>query len=112
MVYLESSDTETIMSSTILKYSYSTCREDRQSSQPEQGRSVGQFDVSSRLVSRGSLLIKSRPVVSNRFGTAILLNVNGSEKQRISFNGRSFITDNTGAKVTDADIDKNPITIN
>ena len=40
-------------------------------------------------------------VASNRFGTEILLNEDGSEKQRITFYGRSFITDATGAKVAE-----------
>lgn len=41
-------------------------------------------------------------VASNRFGTEILLNEDGSEKQRISFYGRSFITDETGKIVQEA----------
>jgi N-carbamoylputrescine amidase len=50
-------------------------------------------------------------VASNRFGTEILLNEDGSEKQRITFYGRSFITNESGAKVAEAVIDENPITI-
>jgi N-carbamoylputrescine amidase len=50
-------------------------------------------------------------VASNRFGTEILLNEDGSEKQRITFYGRSFITDETGAKTAEATIDDNPISI-
>jgi N-carbamoylputrescine amidase len=51
-------------------------------------------------------------VASNRFGTEILLNEDGSEKQRIRFYGRSFITDETGAKVAEAPkSDVNPVTI-
>ncbi len=42
-------------------------------------------------------------VASNRHGTEILLNSNGSEKQRISFYGRSFITDATGFLVAHAE---------
>jgi len=41
-------------------------------------------------------------VASNRFGTEILLNEDGTEKQRIAFYGRSFITDETGAIVQEA----------
>lgn len=40
-------------------------------------------------------------VASNRFGTEILLREDGTEKQRITFYGRSFITDNTGAKIAE-----------
>ena len=41
-------------------------------------------------------------VASNRFGTEILLQEDGiTEKQRITFYGRSFITDETGAKVAE-----------
>lgn len=36
-------------------------------------------------------------VAANRIGTEILLNEDGSEKQRITFYGRNFITDETGA---------------
>jgi N-carbamoylputrescine amidase len=50
-------------------------------------------------------------VASNRFGTEILLNEDGSEKQRITFYGRSFITNESGAMVAEAVIDENPITI-
>jgi N-carbamoylputrescine amidase len=43
------------------------------------------------------------PVVAcNRYGTEILLNEDGTEKQRITFYGRSFITDETGAIVQEA----------
>lgn len=41
-------------------------------------------------------------VASNRFGTEVLLNSDESEKQRITFYGRSFITDNTGAIIAEA----------
>ena len=41
-------------------------------------------------------------VASNRFGTEVLLNTDGSEKQRITFYGRSFITDNTGEILMEA----------
>lgn len=35
-------------------------------------------------------------IASNRYGTEVLLNSDGTEKQRITFYGCSFITDNTG----------------
>ena len=41
-------------------------------------------------------------VASNRYGTEILLNEDMTEKQRINFYGRSFITDETGAIVVEA----------
>jgi len=41
-------------------------------------------------------------VASNRFGTEVLLDSDGNEKQRINFYGRSFITDETGAIVEEA----------
>jgi N-carbamoylputrescine amidase len=41
-------------------------------------------------------------VASNRFGTEILVDKEGREKQRIKFYGRSFITDETGAIVREA----------
>lgn len=41
-------------------------------------------------------------VASNRFGVEILLDAQGNEKQRIKFYGRSFITNETGAKVQEA----------
>jgi N-carbamoylputrescine amidase len=51
-------------------------------------------------------------LASNRVGTEILLNEDGSEKQRIRFYGRSFITDETGAKVAEAPkSDDHPVTI-
>ena len=41
-------------------------------------------------------------VASNRFGTEVLLHEeDGTERQRITFYGRSFITDNTGAIVAE-----------
>jgi len=46
-------------------------------------------------------------VASNRYGTEILLNEDGRERQRITFYGRSFITDETGAKVAEAIMDNN-----
>ena len=50
------------------------------------------------------LSFKMVPVVaSNRQGTEILLNDDGTERQRITFYGRSFITDATGALVAHAD---------
>lgn len=42
-------------------------------------------------------------VASNRFGTEILLRDDGSERQRITFYGRSFITNETGEIVVEAD---------
>jgi N-carbamoylputrescine amidase len=52
-------------------------------------------------------------VASNRCGTEILLNKHGTkEKQRITFYGRSFITDETGAKVAEAVMEDNqPISV-
>jgi N-carbamoylputrescine amidase len=41
-------------------------------------------------------------VASNRYGTEILLYPDGTEKQRITFYGRSFITDETGAIIKEA----------
>mmetsp|Transcript_30651 Transcript_30651/g.45369 ORF Transcript_30651/g.45369 Transcript_30651/m.45369 type:complete len:425 (+) Transcript_30651:231-1505(+) len=41
-------------------------------------------------------------VASNRVGTEILLNEDGSERQHITFYGRSFITDETGAIIKEA----------
>ena len=46
-------------------------------------------------------------VASNRYGTEILLDEDGTERQRITFYGRSFITDETGAKVAEAVMDDN-----
>ena len=47
-------------------------------------------------------------VASNRHGTEILLQNDGiTERQRITFYGRSFITDETGAKVAEAVMDDN-----
>ena len=46
-------------------------------------------------------------VASNRIGTEILLNEDGSEKQRITFFGRSFITDETGAILEEAKGEQN-----
>lgn len=37
-------------------------------------------------------------IASNRRGAEILLHEDGSEKQRISFYGKTFITDETGMK--------------
>jgi len=42
-------------------------------------------------------------VVSNRYGTEILRNSKGEEKQRIHFYGKSFITDNKGQIVKEAE---------
>ena len=41
-------------------------------------------------------------VASNRIGTEVLLNEDGTERQRITFYGCSFITDNTGALIREA----------
>lgn len=41
-------------------------------------------------------------VASNRIGTEILLHPDGTERQRITFYGCSFITDNTGALIQEA----------
>ena len=54
-------------------------------------------------------------VASNRFGTEILLHEDGvTEKQRIHFYGRSFITDNKGAKIAecaDNDSSQQPVVV-
>ena len=42
-------------------------------------------------------------LASNRQGNEVLLHPDGSEKQRIRFYGRSFITDATGPLVAHAD---------
>lgn len=48
-------------------------------------------------------IVKMVPVVaSNRYGTEILLDSEGKEKQRIKFYGKSFITDETGAILKEA----------
>ena len=47
-------------------------------------------------------------VASNRQGTEILLDETGKEKQRITFYGRSFITDETGKLVAHADVPNSP----
>jgi N-carbamoylputrescine amidase len=45
-------------------------------------------------------------VATNRYGTEILMHDDGkTEKQRITFYGRSFITDETGAKVAEAEME-------
>lgn len=65
-------------------------------------------------VMQGHAAANMVPVVaSNRYGTEILLEKDGStEKQRITFYGRSFITDETGAKVAEAVMeDGNPISV-
>jgi N-carbamoylputrescine amidase len=41
-------------------------------------------------------------VASNRVGTEVLLDDNGQERQRITFYGRSFITNETGEIVKEA----------
>jgi N-carbamoylputrescine amidase len=70
------------------------------------------FDSSGRWqrVMQGHAAANMIPVVaSNRYGTEILLNDDGTEKQRIVFYGRSFITNHTGeivqecAPATDVD---------
>jgi N-carbamoylputrescine amidase len=53
-------------------------------------------------VMQGHAAANMVPVVaSNRFGTEILTREDGTEQQRIHFYGRSFITDNKGAKVAE-----------
>lgn len=53
-------------------------------------------------VMQGHAAANMVPVVaSNRFGTEILLHEDGSEKQRIGFYGRSFVTDHTGARIAE-----------
>lgn len=44
-------------------------------------------------------------VASNRFGNEVLLSGDGSERQKIRFYGRSFITDETGAMLAEASLD-------
>ena len=54
-------------------------------------------------VMQGHAAANMVPVVaSNRYGTEILLEEDGTEKQRITFYGRSFITNNTGAIIQEA----------
>ena len=65
-------------------------------------------------VMQGHAAANMVPVVaSNRYGTEILLHKDGTtEKQRITFYGRSFITDETGAKVVEVVMeDNNPISV-
>ncbi|CAB9522071.1 Deaminated glutathione amidase [Seminavis robusta] len=64
-------------------------------------------------VMQGHAAANMVPVVaSNRYGTEVLLHEDGSEKQRITFYGRSFITDETGAIVQEAKVDQQkPFTI-
>ena len=52
-------------------------------------------------------------VASNRYGTEILREKDGTtEKQRITFYGRSFVTDETGAIVAEAGMEDNrPISV-
>lgn len=55
------------------------------------------------IINLHSLVHQMVPVVaSNRYGTEILLDEAGKEKQRIRFYGRSFITDAAGAIVKEA----------
>lgn len=65
-------------------------------------------------VMQGHAAANMVPVVaSNRYGTEILLGKDGAtEKQRITFYGRSFITDETGAKVAEAEMNgDNPVSV-
>jgi len=65
-------------------------------------------------VMQGHAAANMVPVVaSNRYGTEILLRKDGiTEQQRITFYGRSFITDETGAKVAEAVMEEgNPISV-
>lgn len=56
-----------------------------------------------RRVMQGHAAANMVPVVaSNRIGTEILKHEDGSEKQRITFYGKSFITDETGAIAAEA----------
>jgi N-carbamoylputrescine amidase len=56
-------------------------------------------------VMQGHAAANMVPVVaSNRYGTEILLQEDGNEKQRITFYGRSFITDETGGMVAEAPV--------
>jgi N-carbamoylputrescine amidase len=47
-------------------------------------------------------------VASNRFGTEILQHPDGTEKQRIHFYGRSFVTNNTGEKIAECADNSDP----
>jgi len=65
-------------------------------------------------VMQGHAAANMIPVVaSNRFGTEILLSEEGTEMQRIIFYGRSFITDNTGAKIAECvdNTDDQPVVV-
>ncbi|KAL3900062.1 MAG: hypothetical protein SGARI_006324 [Bacillariaceae sp.] len=54
-------------------------------------------------VMQGHAAANMVPVVaSNRYGTEVLLDTDGKEKQRITFYGRSFITDETGEITAEA----------
>jgi N-carbamoylputrescine amidase len=65
-------------------------------------------------VMQGHAAANMIPVVaSNRFGIEVLLREDGSEKQRIAFHGKSFITDNKGAKIAECpdNIDGHPVVV-
>lgn len=65
-------------------------------------------------VMQGHAAANMVPVVaSNRFGTEILRSEEGTEKQRIAFYGKSFITDNKGAKVAECadNTDAEPVVV-
>jgi N-carbamoylputrescine amidase len=65
-------------------------------------------------VMQGHAAANMIPVVaSNRFGVEVLLREDGSEKQRIAFYGKSFITDNKGAKIAECpdNIDGHPVVV-
>ena len=48
-------------------------------------------------------------VASNRYGTEILLREDGMEKQRITFYGKSFITNETGAIIQEAQLTEDEV---
>jgi len=64
-------------------------------------------------VMQGHAAANMVPVVaSNRFGTEVLLHDDGvTEKQRIHFYGRSFITDNKGVIVAECADNEQPVTV-
>ena len=65
-------------------------------------------------VMQGHAAANMVPVVaSNRYGTEILLRDDGTEQQRITFYGRSFITNNTGKVIREceANSEKQPVIV-
>lgn len=63
-------------------------------------------------VMQGHAAANMIPVVaSNRFGTEILNNNDGTEKQRIHFYGKSFITSNTGEIIQECADNDEPVKV-